>query len=331
MIIYTIINDTHCRYYSLKHYYLPIIFEYNKKDMDNHLLFYQKNEKVAIYHMTKILNKSLDIIRKSFPSEINQHELELFHIVDKYREKDRGIKKFCPAGSYNYKKSITINTNLFSYYSKLGRTCDKLRISHVFLHEVGHAIPYLENEQFIKAHKLIDYKGIFKSHFLYNMNFLSMVKKNYKNYHAAHLDKKASQSISYFVKPANSYLDMNIQAWKRKNGWIKSSEESFAESFSLLMGLFVNGLELNKYQAIYQHKTYLRSYIKIMLPTIKFLLKEIDWIKLGIPELLYRKRFPVIQLFLKKIDSLPYLLKNNIRIGTHKKQSKFPKIHHRKL
>lgn len=312
-------------------YYIRCV-KNNYLDIKQHLNlnFYKKNENSISYHFSKILNNSIHLISKNFPEEITSYELELSHIVIKHQEKGRDFEVFCPAGICHYEKKIMINTNLISYFSKYGKIWDKATVRQVFYHELGHTIHYLYPNQIVKKDGLNTYINK-RFGFLENINFINRVKKNYNNFKSSKIDYYIKKDLSYYVKPLNSYLSKNII--EKKVAWNRASQESFAESFSFLISLFINGIDPMTYNALYRNKTYSRSSFKVLMPTIQFLLRNIDWIKLGIPEHLYRKRIPLIKNFLKKINSLPHQLKkdnirgkNNIRSYSGNKCPKHTKI-----
>lgn len=306
-------------------FHLCMLKEYKKSNQA-----YQENILTQNY-----FKKNFNLLLKNTTLEFYQSYYIEFVKDEKLLKYDKRVKPFVAAGTCHYNKKIKMNINEINTTKKWGRLWSKICIENIFFHELGHAF---DNAWKYQSH--ISYpKGEALTHSQYAQNkfFKKVMKKSFKNFKP--LTKKQKERFAYYVKPANqdklvsstlpihydnkeSIDTPNTFLFKRlvrKHDYSRSQCEGFAECFSHIITFLLNGYDEGTYFSETREHSNLREFIKIMKPTLLYLLKHIKWEEVGVPKHLLVTRKIEFRRLIEHLDNMP--LKNK------KFTERSPKIH----
>lgn len=231
-------------------------------------------------------------------SHLKKISLKMGLDLEKYTEVRSNVPPFIPAGYY-YSNQVFINTHQWQGYLKNGKAWALKGYSSIYFHELAHGIDFKYNN--IQLWK--NNKNNSNGQLSYDIKFLKHVKKSYKNKHK--VKTKQNGYLSYYMCPS-----VQIKNKKVSYKWNRASEEAFAESFSCLCDWLLNGFKKidNLILTGNVHKRYI--VIKTLVPTMRYLMKNLDWETIGVPTTLIQKRKKLIYNYLEIIDNMSYKPRN---------------------
>ena len=262
-----------------------------------------------------------------------KHHIEFLNETRVHKE--ARVKPFIPAGSYYKGSHISLNVSNMSTYCRYGQMWGKKTMQHIFTHELGHAINYTSVDRVEDMHLIrTPEKVIHYDEYSKQPHFTRLVKQCFCRYcHMPKKDKRKS-GIDYYVKPtmAKNYpavekkdsagvsdlqsdIGFGVPDLKKSNfmnsyqvkpNYDRPNAESFSESFAYILDFMLCGYGIAEQAALHNKTSVTRRQIKVLMPVIRYLLKNIKWDLIGVPSHRIVKRKIQFRRILDKIENIPY-------------------------
>lgn len=233
-------------------------------------------------------------------------------------------------------QEIFINSDLEKKHNNILWT--KYCLKHVLYHEVGHALDKLSFNETILKNK--QYNTINSN----NKDFLKISINNYKKFkllkYKYKINKKFNNYFSYWIlpeiKPYKNSLPLEIERFFLDNSttpnnikksinssskiilnnkilnFSRPTEETWAESFCFVFDWIKNGFSGYDLYILKSYSLNLFT-IRSISDSMLYILKNIDWTKLGIRKSIYIKRKNNIEKLILHIQNQPVLKKSKRR------------------